>query len=251
MKDLSKKRLKFFITSILILIHLTSFVIFAIQVPPLNIILHVTNVSFTMSTFYLLIIFICDSAIFFFSSRKLDKINYFFRNSFSKVAFPFCFMITFGFWIIILVGIIFKVDTFVDSKTEIAPKRIIVNIYLHLGITIIMLVELFLNSRDKIKLTLQTGLANSTIFAAYTITISIAKYAFKINAYFFMNNLNAWILTAIGVGIYLLLIGCFFLFMIISNRINKKYIENKNKEDKDNLTEGEFDDHNFEYILGD
>ena len=250
MKDIFIKRLKYSITTILIIFQLVSFIYFLIKVPPINIILHVTNVSFTISTFYLLIIFISDSTLFFFSSRKLDKINYFFRNSFSKVAFPFCFMITFGFWIIVLVGVIFKVDTFLDSSREIKPIRYVTGIHLHLGITIIMLVELFLNSRYEIKLTLETGIANTAIFAAYISTICISKYVFKKDAYYFMKKMNVWPLIAIGFGIYLLLIGSFFLFMIISNRINKKYIENKKKEDQDNITEGEFDDNNFEYILG-
>ena len=250
MKDISRKRLKYSIISILILFQLAIFIYFLIRVKKINIILHITNVSFIISTFYLLIILICDSTIFFFSSRKLDKINYFFRNSFSKVAFPFCFMITLGFWIIVLVGIIFKVDTFLDSKIEISVMRYISSIYLHLGITIIMLVELFLNSRDEIKPTLETGIANTIIFAAYITTICIYKYVFKENAYHFMKKMDVWPLIAIGFGIYLLLIGSFFLFMIISNKINKKYIENKRKEEKDNITEGEFDDNNFEYILG-
>ena len=250
MKDISRKRLKYSIISILILFQLAIFIYFLIRVTKINIILHITNVSFIISTFYLLIILICDSTIFFFSSRKLDKINYFFRNSFSKVAFPFCFMITLGFWIIVLVGIIFKVDTFLDSKIEISVMRYISSIYLHLGITIIMLVELFLNSRDEIKPTLETGIANTIIFAAYITTICIYKYVFKENAYHFMKKMDVWPLIAIGFGIYLLLIGSFFLFMIISNKINKKYIENKRKEEKDNITEGEFDDNNFEYILG-
>jgi hypothetical protein len=159
-------------------------------------------------------------------------------------------MITLGFWIIVLVGIIFKVDTFLDSKIEISVMRYISSIYLHLGITIIMLVELFLNSRDEIKPTLETGIANTIIFAAYITTICIYKYVFKENAYHFMKKMDVWPLIAIGFGIYLLLIGSFFLFMIISNKINKKYIENKRKEEKDNITEGEFDDNNFEYILG-
>ena len=250
MKDISRKRLKYSIISILILFQLAIFIYFLIRVKKINIILHISNVSFIISTFYLLIILICDSTIFFFSSRKLDKINYFFRNSFSKVAFPFCFMITLGFWIIVLVGIIFKVDTFLDSKIEISVMRYISSIYLHLGITIIMLVELFLNSRDEIKPTLETGIANTIIFAAYITTICIYKYVFKENAYHFMKKMDVWPLIAIGFGIYLLLIGSFFLFMIISNKINKKYIENKRKEEKDNITEGEFDDNNFEYILG-
>jgi len=250
MKDISKKRLKYSITSILILFQLVAFIYFLIRVPKLNIILHVTNVSFTICTFYLFILFICDSTIFFFSSRKLDKINHFFRNSFSKIAFPFCFMITFGFWIIVLVGVIFKVDTFLDSSRGIKPMRYVTGIYLHLGITIIMLIELFLNSRDEIKLTLEAGIVNSAIFATYITTICIAKYVFNRDAYHFMINMDVWPLIAIGFGIYLVLIGSLFLFMLISNKINKKYIENKKKEDKDNITEGEFDDTNFEYILG-
>jgi hypothetical protein len=159
-------------------------------------------------------------------------------------------MITFGFWIIVLIGIIFKVDTFLDSSRGIKPIRYVTGIYLHLGITILMLVELFLNSRDEIKLTLETGITNSVIFAAYITTICIAKYVFNKDAYHFMKKMNVGPLIAIGFGIYLLLIGSFFLFMIISNRINKKYIENRKREDKDNNIEGEFDDNNFEYILG-
>ena len=250
MKDLYKKRLKYCITSILVLIQLGVYIYMLIKIPYINLILHLTDLSFNISTFYLFIILICDSTLFFFSSRKLDKLNYFFRNSFSKVAFPFCFVITFGFWGIVLVGIIFKVDTFIGSGTTITLGRYIAGTYLHLGITIIMLVELFLNPRDEIKLTLKTALANTIIFVIYTTIVTLAKYVFNKNAYYFMKNLGVWPLIAIGFGIYSVLIGSFFLFMFISNRINKKYIEDKKMEDNDKMIEGEFDDNNFEYILG-
>ena len=94
-----------------------------------------------------------------------------------------------------------------------------------------MLVELFLNERKEIKLNWSIVISNTIFFLTYAIVTIIAKYAFNKNAYVFMEHLNAGGMTLIGIIIYGLLIGCIFIYITLSNKINKKSINVKSGEE--------------------
>ena len=212
-----------------------------------RIFIHITNWSFFLSSIYLISIMICDTSLYFFSSKKLEKFNHFIRNSFSNIAFPFCFMITIGFWGILLIGIIIKADTFYKSGTKFSAQRILINLHLHLGIAIMMIADIFLSERDEIKLNWCSSITNTLIFITYSIVICVAKYKFDYNAYVIMENLNFGGMILLGIIIYAILVGCIFIYNAISNKINKKsfkvleigedekLIGNENEENEENL----------------
>ena len=226
------KKVNYSIMLILDLFQLGTIIWFSCALSFFSIYIHLTNWSFLLSSIYLFLAIICDTTKIIFSSTKLEKLNYFIRQSFSKVSYPYCFTITIGFWGILLIGLIFDTETFTKSGAKISTFRIISNLHLHLGITIIMLIELFLNEREEIKLSLGTSIMNVGILLAYITMVCIAKYGFNKNAYVFMKNLSIWLMICIGFAICGLLIGNFFIYKVISNRINRQYINNlKNRKD--------------------
>ena len=143
------------------------------------------------------------------------------RNSFSNVAFPYNFMITIGFWGILLFGIIFSSETFLKEGTEINFQMIFVNVHLHLGITIFMLIELFLYARDEVKLYWCSFISITVIYIIYGTFYCVLKYCFDIDPYLFTGKFKWWGILLIGISIYAVLIGCFFIYYAISNRINR------------------------------
>ena len=57
-------------------------------------------------------------------------------------------------------------------------------------------------------------------------------YIFNLSAYVFIEKLNLVWLLIIGIAIYGLLIGCFFIYMALSNMINRKSFKvNEDRED--------------------
>ena len=206
-------------------VYLLDMIILCIMNKYLIVLFHITNWSFLLSLIYLFSALACDTSLYFFSSKKLEKYNYFIRNYFSKIAFTFCFMIILGFWGILFFGIIIQKDTFTKSGTKITPYRIFNNLNLHLFIGIMMLVELFLSEREEVKLNWFSGISNSSIYILYCIIVCIAKYKFNLYAYVFIEYLNVPMMLLIGAIIYGLLIGCFFIYKYISNKINKKYFK--------------------------
>ena len=204
-----------------------------------KIFIHITNWSFFLSTFYLFSSLACDTSLYFFSSKKLEKFNYFIRNKFSTIAFPYCFMISIGFWLILLIGFIIGTDTFKKSDTKITIPMVLINIHLHLGITVIMVIELFLSEKEEAKLNWLSSITNTFIFVIYCIIVCIAKFNFDNNAYVFMEDLKIGELILIGIAIYGLLIGCYFLYNYISNKINNKYFRSIERGERDELIENE------------
>ena len=244
------KRLNYYIMLSLSLIQLGTIIWFCCILTFFSIYIHITNWSFAISSIYLFLTLFCDTSLYFFNSKKFENLNYFLRNSFAKVAYPYCFLITIGFWSIILIGLILGENTFTKKGATITAFRIILNLHLHLGITIIMFIELFLNKREEMKLSLNSWIANIGIFIVYCIMVSIAKYAFERNAYAFMENMGVLAVIGLAIVIFALLVGCVFLFNFISNRINRKYFNNNNDDELKDEDEIINSDKDKEYILG-
>ena len=200
-----------------------------------NIFIHITNWSFVLDLFYLFSVLACDTSLYFFSSTKLEKYNHFIRNSFSCISFPYCFMIITGFWGILLFGLIIQAETFTKSGTKITAFGVFVNLNIHLGIGIMMIVELFLNEREEVKLNLFSVISNTAIFVIYCLIVCIAKYKYRFYAYVFLEKLNVSMTILIGALIYGLLVGCFFIYKYISNRINKKSFKLVELEEDENI----------------
>ena len=199
----------------------------------------ITNWSFALSSFYLFSVLICDTSLYFFSSKKLEKFHHFMRNTFSNVAFPYNFMITIGFWGILLFGLIFNSETFVKEGTKFTFHSIFVNVHLHLGITIFMLIELFLYERNEVKLNWCSCISNTAIYIIYCTFYCILKYCYDIDPYLFTGKFDWWEVLIFGIGLYAILVGCVFIYNAITNRINKDSMKMIDPEEDINLISGE------------
>lgn len=205
----------------------------------LKIFIHATNWSFILSSIYLFSVCICDTSLYCFTSKKLEKFNHFMRNSFSIIAYPYCFMITIGFWLILVVGLIVKSDTFTKSGTKIIIQKILMTLYLHLGITILMVAELFLSDKEEVKINWCSGIANTAVFIIYGAVVFIAKFKYDLNAYIFMEELNLGGMILVAVTIFVILILSVVLHKVISNKINKHYILQLDNGEDENFLEND------------
>ena len=232
-KTRSIKKWKFVLMFILILIHI-GFVIYSIYSYSFySFLIHLTMWSFIFNTFYLIFILIIDSFLFFKNKNTLEKFNKIIRNSIASIIYPFCLTISIGFWGIIVIGLLFKFDSFLSKGTSITAKRVIVNLYYHFIITIIMGLDLFFTEREKINFNKITFLAINIIFCLYGTIVCIDKYYFGNYAYVFMENISIIGLIGTGVGIYALLCGSYFLYIILVNKLNKYQIEDIPMEEEE------------------
>ena len=219
------KKLNYFLIlsfSIFQFVFIVSIILICIIYKYSNIFIHLTNWSYLLSSFYLYSISICETSIYFFSSSKLENYKYFIRNKFSIVAFPLSFLIFIGFWGILLFGLVINAETFLKSGSEITAFGVFINFNIHFAISIMMIVELFLNEREEIQLNWYIVISNTIFLLIYIIVVIIAKFAFNKNAYVFMENLNAGGMILVGILLYGLLIGCIFIYITLSNKINRK-----------------------------
>ena len=194
-----------------------------------RIITHETIWSFILSSFYLIFIFISDANLFLFNSTKLEKFNSFIRNSYSIIAYSYCYSITIEFWLILFCGLTFGKNPFAGKK--VVTRTIFLEaLYLHLGITIVMAIDLILNERkieknrnNKILLVI------NLIYFCYSIVVLCANYVFFMPAYPFMENAGAGLMALIFVVSFILINSCFYLHLFLVRKLyGEKQIQKKN-----------------------
>ncbi len=243
------KTLNYYLLLGCFILHLGFVIYLIIALAPSQFLPHLTNWSFFLSSIYLCSILVCDTSLYFFSSDKLENFNHFFRNIFSKIVFPFCFLISIGFWIILSIGFISSYNTFLDSDQEITIDMIIINTYVHLVITIIMVVELILNEREAIKiLDWFSIITNTAIYIVYIISVCIEKYVFEFYPYLFLKDLNVLGMIIVGIVIYALLIGCIFIYILITNKLNRNTIKVKESGEEEKFISSNENNNNDEFI---
>ena len=193
-----------------------------------RIITHETIWSFILSSFYLIFIFISDANLFLFNSIKLEKFNYFIRNTDSIIAYSYCYSITIEFWLILFCGLTFGKNPFAGKK--VVTRTIFLEaLYLHLGITIVMAIDLILNERkieknrnNKILLVI------NLIYFCYSIVVLCANYVFFMPAYPFMENAGAGLMILIFVASFILINSCFYLHLFLVRKLyGEKQIQKK------------------------
>ena len=190
-----------------------------------RIVTHETIWSFFLSSFYLIFIFICDSNLYLFNSTKLEKFNSFIRNSYSIIAYSFCYSITIEFWSILFFGLKFGKNPFSEKKSVPLPF-FLEALYLHFGITIIMLIDLFLTKR-KIE-NKRILLIINIIYLCYSIVVLVTNYIFFMPAYPFMKNAGVELMILIFIISLILINSCYFLHLFLVLKLNnEKNIYNK------------------------
>ena len=231
------KKWQFILMFILTLIHI-GFLIYSFYSYTLySFLIHLTMWSFIFCSVYLILILIIDSFVFFKNQNKLEKLNKIVRNILASIFYPFCLTISIGFWGIMIVGLIFKFDSFASKDVEITPRRVIVNIYYHFLVAVIMGLDLFFTEREKINFNKITFIAITIIYGLYGTVVCVDKYCFEKYAYEFMKNISVLGMIGTGVAIYALLCGSYFLYIVLVNKLNKNKIEDipMDEEEEHNL----------------
>ena len=236
------KKVNFIVMLVLVVIHIVFLLHSFFFMGFYNYFVHLTMWSFLFSSIYLICILVIDSNLFFRNNCQLESLNKLIRNSFATIAYPYCYTITIGFWLISLIGIIFGFDAFFknESSSDLVGGMV-VNIYYHLIVAVIMTLDIFLNERNHATFNLVFFIVNSIIAFLYVLVISIAKYSFGKNAYVFMETMNTIQFVGTVFGIYALFVLSYFLYIFLVNRLNKNNIVQKTKEEGHNLlgSEGE------------
>ena len=184
-----------------------------------RIVTHETIWSFFLSSFYLICIFISDSNLYLFKSTKLEKFNSYIRNSYSIIAYSYCYSITIEFWSILFFGLAFGKNPFSEKKS-VPLKLFLESLHLHFGITIIMISDLFFTKR-KIENKGILGIINF-IYFCYSIVVLITNYVFFKPAYQFMKNAGPGFILLIFIISFILINSCYFLHLFLVLKINQE-----------------------------
>ena len=145
--------------------------------------------SFILSTFYLISILICDTLLYFFGLNNLEKFNHFIRNTFSSIVFPYCFLLSLEFLLILLLKIFFQnFEIFFLGKKgygEYNLEMFIIDSYVLFVTTVFMLVDLFCNQRDKVEFNWCFFITYIIIYIIYIIFYHVTNIQFY--NFFFYN----------------------------------------------------------------
>ena len=185
--------------------------------------IHISQNNYPWDNLVFYIIFIL------FNSTKLENFNSFIRNSYSIIAYSYCYSITIEFWLILFCGLAFGKNPFAGKK--VVTRAIFLEaLYLHLGITIVMVIDLILNERkieknknNKILLVI------NLIYFCYSIVVLCANYVFFMPAYPFMENAGAGLMILIFVISFVLINSCFYIHLFLVRKLyGEKQIQKKN-----------------------
>ena len=187
---------------------------------------HETLWSFILSSLYLIFVFISDANLYLFNSTKLEKFNSIIRNSYSIIAYSYCYSITFEFWTILFCGLVFGKNPFSEKK-NVSLIAFVEALYLHLGITFIMVTDLIMTKREIEKKNNKIFLIINFIYLCYSVVVLLANYVFLMPAYPFMKNAGVGLMVLIFVFSLILLNGSYFLHLFLVRLINDKKANKK------------------------
>ena len=139
-----------------------------------------------------------------------DKLNDWNRNSYSLVCNPFSFFVTISFWILYFLG-----ESYIKVSLGFYPMMR--TYYLHLIITIILLIDIFMSKRKPVASGKYSWVSN--LFLVYVIIIIIMKYKYNIIPYAFLNS-GVLFLVCYALLSFILLNICYELNVSLVNCLN-------------------------------
>ena len=187
-----------------------------------------------INSFYFIIVLICD-LFFFFKRRQLETINFFFREHFSPICTTLTILVTIVFWFLIYLPM--KIQN--KIKGEMAFNYM--NVYVHLLITIIQIVDIFLAQKTFMKFNLKHFYGLSFLFFCYGIVVGVEKFVNNNSIYPFFDLLKWWniiFFVLFFVGFYFVIYKYCYLYLIKIKYQKKIFIledeENVKIEDVEN-----------------
>ena len=183
--------------------------------------------SFWMNTFYFIIVTITDIYQFFFQNFRYEKINYFFRNTYSRFSFPLSYSITIIYWILYFLG-----NNFLRVRKGFLPYCF--HIYMHGIITILLLIDLIINYHEYKPYNYREVIIISFIYFLYVMNAAFAKYFFNSCPYAFMEKASLYQLIISSLIVYMIVLNCYQIHVLLLKIKNDK-INKKNREEINNI----------------
>lgn len=140
-----------------------------------------------------------------------ERLNDWNRNTYSLICNPFSFFVTASFWILYFLG---------ESYIKVSPGfyPMLRTYYLHLTITILIIIDILASRRKKITMFKYYDLV-SDLFLLYCIAIIIMKYKFNILPYAFLNSSLIFLLCYMIIS-FILLHFCYYINIWLVNLSN-------------------------------
>ena len=138
-----------------------------------------------INSFYFIIVLICDIS-FYFNNRKMEKINFFFREHFSPICTTLTILVTIIFWFLIYFPAKIKNKNLNEFGTFYE------NFYVHFLITIIQILDIFFAQKTFMKFNFNHIIALTILFFNYGIVVAYEKFVNNFAIYPFFNDLKWW-----------------------------------------------------------
>ena len=175
------------------------------------------------NTLYIFMITLCDCVLFFFNKSTLEKVNSFFRNTYSRFSFPFSYAVAFLYWSLLSLG-----PSFLYARPGVLS--FIFHFYFHGGNTLILLLDLYMNEHENKPYNLTEIVIISVFFWLYGIVACYAKYYDGINPYAFMQKAEIRQLIVAAIIFYIILLNAYQVHLYLL----RKKADSKEKKSKDN-----------------
>ena len=140
-----------------------------------------------------------------------ERLNDWNRNTYSLICNPFSIFVTISFWILYFLG---------ESYIKVSPGFYPMSrtFYLHLVITILIIIDIFVSKRKKITIFKYYDIV-SELFLLYCLAIIIMKFKYNILPYAFLNSGIIFLLFYMIIS-FILLHLCYYINIWLVNLSN-------------------------------
>ena len=193
--------------------------------------------SFYINSVLLMVNLFCDIYFYFTKNKKYEDLNYLFRNSYASVSTTLSIFVTFIFWTLIFRSL----NVFNKSYDE---DKIYRSIYIHLIITILLILDLFCSERDEPKFKFSELNIDYIILGLYMILTLLLIYVYDKPIYPFLKNIHIFTLLCYGIIFIIVMFISYYLYLgllILKYKYNIG-LENENENEINNLNDELFID---------
>lgn len=228
MRDNSTIPNKYYINSSIAVLNLIGIVYIFYICPTYNLVCHLTLWGYYLNCAYLTLNLITDTNFYVLKKTNLEKLNDVVRSTYGAIANTFTYLVFLLFWFILFLGLAIGIDTLGPTQNP-SAEFIFRNFYLHLFITVFVVVDIALEEHKEIKYDKQTLIWICEIFGAYCIVSLISIYGFDTPPYPFLGMGGFPMLAFTLSSVYVVTIGCYFFHIFLVGYFNQK---RKNEEGK-------------------
>jgi len=179
-----------------------------------------------LNSFYLFGILIFD-ILFYLKIKKLERINYFFRENLHPIFCTLTILVTIIFWLLIIPMLFFKGS---ELKNDLTDLGIYADVYRHLILTIFQIVDLFFAEKENMNFNYKHWLGLGFIMFCYSFVCVITFFKYNIVIYPFLENLNKIKIIIVFSG-FVLLYSILYYFYIYLIKLKYKWKIYINDED--------------------